>query len=385
MTRKKICIVATVSFPLLVFMREHVNKLSEYYDITLICSGDGSELIDMLNDRVKFISVRIERKIVIRSDICALIALLKIFHHHKFDCVHSLMPKSSLLAMFAAWVLQVKVRVHIFTGQVWVAKRGLVRTILILMDKIVAGCATHLLADSPSQRDFLIVHKIVNAQKIQVLANGSISGVDTSRFKLDISQRLAIRKELDIDIDDIVFIYLARLTRVKGIVDLATAFAGVVNLLPKAHLLVVGPDEDRLTRLLDKIWQNCDGKIHRVNYVDRPENYMSAADIFCLPSYLEGFSSATIQAAGVGLPAIVSRIYGLTDAVEGGVTGIFHDAGAIVQIQNAMRLLYMDRSLRIKMGCAAHRRAYTLFSQELVVEAMRLFYEKLLDGQTVKD
>lgn len=384
MTRKSICIIATVPYPLLVFMREHVAKLSEYYNVTLICSGDGHEVVSMLNDRVKFISVRIERKIAIFADILALASLLRIFYRHKFDCVHSLMPKSALLAMVAAWIVQTKVRVHIFTGQVWIAKTGLVRLILIWMDRLVSACATNLLADSPSQRDFLIAENIVKPEKIRVLANGSISGVDTNRFKYDVQQRLIIREKFGIGTDDVVFLYLARLTRVKGIVDLTTAFVGIVNAMPKAHLIIVGPDEEQLSPLLESMWVNCKYKIHRVNYTDQPEGYMSAADIFCLPSYLEGFSSATIQAAGVGLPAIVSRIYGLTDAVKSDVTGIFHETGAIGQMQDAMKLLYTDSGLRKKMGNAAHRRAYEDFPQDLVVEAMRLFYEERLGVQTVR-
>lgn len=381
MTRRKICIVATVPFALLVFMREHVARLSEYYDVVLISSGDGRELADVLNDRVTFISLRIERKISVFSDVLAFFSLAREFHRQKFDCVHSLMPKSALLAMLAARLVNVPRRVHIFTGQVWFTKTGFSRLFLKWLDRLLSACATHLLADSPSQRNFLIAEGIVKAEKIKVLASGSISGVDINRFKFDKSQRVGIRNLFGIGDGDVVFLYLARLTRVKGIVDLVDAFVGIVGEMPKAHLMIIGPDEDGLISTLENLWKGCENKIHRVNYTSQPENYMSAADIFCLPSYREGFSLATIQSAGVGLPAIVSRIYGLTDAVQSGVTGVFHEAGVISQIQRAMKLLYSDENLRRRMGDAAHRRAYEDFSQDLVVEAMRLFYEDLLGPQ----
>jgi glycosyltransferase involved in cell wall biosynthesis len=384
MTRRKICIVATVPFALLVFMREHVAVLSEYYDVVLMSSGDGQELADMLDNRVTFISLKIERKISLFSDVLAFASLAREFNRQKFDCVHSLMPKSALLAMSAAWLVKVPRRVHIFTGQVWFTKTGIARLFLKWLDKLLSCCATHVLADSPSQRDFLIAEGIVPSEKIKVLGNGSISGVDANRFKFDRFQRDRIRKEFGIDDDAVVFLYLARLTRVKGIVDLTNAFVGIANELPNAYLMIIGPDEEGLTHILKKAWGMCINKIHRVSYTPQPEYYMSAADIFCLPSHREGFSLATIQAAGVGLPAIVSRIYGLTDAVEEGVTGIFHDAGEISQIQTAMKLLYSDKNLRRKMGAAACHRAYQDFSQRSVVEAMRLFYKELLGpGTTV--
>ncbi len=48
---------------------------------------------------------------------------------------------------------------------------------------------------------------------------------------------------------------------------------------------------------------------------------MAGADIFILPSHREGFGSTVIEAAATGIPAIASRIYGLTDAVQDGETG----------------------------------------------------------------
>ncbi|ABM38780.1 glycosyltransferase [Polaromonas naphthalenivorans] len=378
MTKKKICIVATVPFAIIVFMREHIAKLSQFYEITLISSGDESELIGVLNDRVKFISVNIERRVSILSDILAFYSLVRVFYVQRFDCVHSLMPKSALLAMLAARLVNTPRRVHIFTGQVWSTKTGLAKLALKWLDRLLSACATHLLADSPSQRDFLIAEKIAKPGKIEVLGEGSISGVDINRFKMNEVERLNIRKKFGIAENEVAFLYLARLTRAKGIVDLVEAFVGIASTMPDAHLIVIGPDEEGLLSKLQESWSAFKDRIHRLEYTHQPENYMSAADVFCLPSYREGFSLATIQAAGVGLPAIVSRIYGLTDAVQSGVTGIFHEAGKIAQIQAALKLLYADTNLRKKMGEAAQRRAYENFSQDLVVEEMRLFYERIL-------
>ncbi len=383
MTKKKICIVATVPFAIIVFMREHIAKLSQFYEVTLISSGDGSELIGVLNDRVKFISINIERRVSIFSDILAFCSLIRVFYAQRFDCVHSLMPKSALLAMLAARLVNTPRRVHIFTGQVWSTKTGLAKLALKCLDRLLSACATHLLADSPSQRDFLVAEKIAKPGKIEVLGEGSISGVDINRFKMNEVERLNIRKRFGIAENDVAFLYLARLTRAKGIVDLVEAFVGMASTMPDAHLIVIGPDEEGLLSKLQESWSAFKDRIHWLEYTHQPENYMSAADVFCLPSYREGFSLATIQAAGVGLPAIVSRIYGLTDAVQSGVTGIFHEAGEIAQIQATLKLLYSDASLRKKMGEAAQRRAYEDYSQDLIVEEMHLFYKRILGSRSV--
>ena len=57
-------------------------------------------------------------------------------------------------------------------------KKGLFRLLLKNLDKIVASITTDLLADSFSQKEFLIKENIVKRSKINVLANGSICGVD---------------------------------------------------------------------------------------------------------------------------------------------------------------------------------------------------------------
>jgi glycosyltransferase involved in cell wall biosynthesis len=379
MIKKKICIVATVPFAIIVFMREHIARLSQFYEVTLISSGDGSELIGILNDRVKFISINIERRVSILSDIRAFCSLVRVFHFKKFDCVHSLMPKSALLAMLAAYLVNTPRRVHIFTGQVWSTKTGLAKLALKWLDRLLSACATHLLADSPSQRDFLVAEKIAKPGKIEVLGEGSISGVDVNRFKMNEVERFNIRKKFGIAENDVAFLYLARLTRAKGIVDLVEAFVSIASVMPNAHLIVIGPDEEGLLSKLQDSWSTFKDRIHRLEYTNQPENYMSASDVFCLPSYREGFSLATIQAAGVGLPAIVSRIYGLTDAVQSDVTGVFHEAGEIAQIQTVLKLLYSNADLREEMGKAAQHRAYEKFSQDFIVEEMCFFYEKILN------
>jgi len=71
-------------------------------------------------------------------------------------------------------------------------------TILKSLDRLLASAATHILADSPSQLDFLRQQKVLASDRGSVLANGSISGVDVSRFKPDLNTRERIRRELSI-------------------------------------------------------------------------------------------------------------------------------------------------------------------------------------------
>ena len=105
---------------------------------------------------------------------------------------------------------------------------------------------------------------------------------------------------------------------------------------------------------------------------------MSAADVFCLPSYREGFGSVIIEAAAVGIPAIASRVYGITDAVQDGVTGILHVPKSISEIHNAILQLATDANQRLKMGKAAQERVIKDFSEQRVAQALMEFYRDVL-------
>lgn len=379
-SRKKICIVATVPFALNIFMRPHIEMLSLQHDVTLIANCDVLEVSGLMGEHVNFVSLKVERKIFLWRDFQSLIALFKIFRNEKFDVVHSLMPKAGLLAMLSAAMAGVPIRIHIFTGQVWANKSGFSRNFLKVCDIIISRCSTNLLADSNSQKLFLAEQQISPLKKIKVLGEGSICGVDLNRFKPNLSIRLSLRAQLGIPRDEIVYLFIGRLNKDKGILDLAVAFKNLTNEDPNVHLLVVGPDEEGIYSRIAKMLFSCSAQLHCVGYSEKPEEYMACADILCLPSYREGFGSVVIEAAAVGLPAIVSDIYGLQDAVINYQTGILHQPKNIDEMTAAMRALGKNSRLRNKMAKLAKSRAEACFSTSTLVSEMRNYYISVLSG-----
>jgi glycosyltransferase involved in cell wall biosynthesis len=375
--RRRICIVGPLPLTINVFLRKHVGALSKVYDVTLVANGRAEDLPGVLGPHVSFVPVAIERRVRVERDVLALLRLWRLFRKERFDSVHSIIPKTGLLSMVAARLAGVPVRIHTFTGQTWATRRGLGRLALKSLDRLLAMSASRLLADSHSQRLFLVENGIVRASAIDVLANGSVAGVDSSRFKPDAEARREIRERLGIPREAVAFVFVGRLTRDKGLVDLSRAFLAAARRNGSIHLLIVGPDEEGLAEVFSALAEQVPGRVHSVGFADRPETYLAAADVFCLPSYREGFGMALIEAAAVGLPSIASRIYGITDAVDDGVTGILHRPGDVPEIAEALCLLASDPQLRLRMGGAARERAMSKFSEARVTGALMAFYREV--------
>lgn len=362
---RRLCFVLTSPFALNAFLRPHLERLSKSYDITVCINVDESEVAPLLPERVRLVSLPITRKISLWSDIKTLLLLMRFFHREQFDLVYSLTPKAGLLAMVAAKLAAVPHRVHCFTGQVWATRGGIGRWFLKSMDRLLAACATRLLADSASQRQYLIEEGIVGPGKIEVLLNGSVGGVDTDRFHPDENARSLTRSCLGIGAEACCLLYVGRLKRDKGILDLVYAYSRLCPRFADLHLLLVGPDEEGLEPLFRDI-----PNVHRVGYTPAVEAYMAAADVFCLPSYREGFGQVLIEAGAAGLPVVASRIYGITDAVVEGKTGLLHRPGDVGDLVRKLESLLQDPSLRRALGEAGRHRVTGMFSRELVTAAM---------------
>lgn len=374
----RVCLVVAADMTIKAFLLDHLRALAGRYDVTVVANTKDPGLLRRGGLPLDVTPVAIERGISPLRDALALVALWRLFHAKRFQAVHSVTPKAGLLTMLAGAGARVPIRIHTFTGQVWATRSGFLRWALKQADRVIALAATHVLADSWSQRDFLIAEGVVAPDKIGVLGAGSISGVALGRFRPDPEARARIRKELDLPSEAVVFLFLGRLNRDKGVPELARAFAEMAGRHPDAWLLVVGPDEEGLTRELEQAVQPVLRRVRILGFTDRPEQVMAASDVYCLPSHREGFGTAVIEAAAAGLPAVASRIYGLTDAIQDGVTGLLHRPGAASDISGLMSRLAGDAALRTEMGLRARQRAEQEFSAERLTTELVRTYERLL-------
>lgn len=376
---RDVCIVATIPMPLTVFMAPHIRVLSRRLAVTLVATGTCDAMSNLRGPNVTCEPVTINREISIAADVLSLVNLWRLFRRHRFIAVQTISHKAGLLGMVAARAAGVPVRVHWFTGQAWAQRRGFSRWLLKSLDRVLVRCSTHLLADSVSQVAYLIENGIVRPGQATVLGHGSVCGVDSSRFKPDPGLRQEIRDRFRIPETAVTALFLGRLTRDKGLPELAAAFEQTSTECPDLHLLVVGPDEGGLKASMTQQLARVADRVHFESYTAQPQAFMAAADLFVMPSHREGFGMTVIEAAACGVPAIATRIYGLSDAVADGESGILVDLGDIPGLSAAMTALARDHALRRRMGEAAKRRVDEFFTQARLTEAYRMFFARLID------
>lgn len=376
----RIARVSTVAFFLVTQLKEQVTRLAELgANVTLICSP-GPELNQLaLSEHLRYVPVRIERSIQPIQDLVAIFTLYRIFRRQRFDVVHTTTPKAGLVAGIAAYLARVPVRMHTYTGQVWVTLHGPKRWMARFADRVIGWLATQCYADSPSQRTFLISEGIIDNRKIKVIGRGSLSGVDLKRFDPDYfndKDKTEIRESFGIMTGSHVFLFIGRIAAEKGIFELLSAFEAIRAEGFPVSLVLVGPLNDECGGETSITSNELQSKpdVHYVGFSERPEMFMAIADVLCLPSYREGFGTVVIEAAAMKVPTIGTRIFGLSDAVEDGVTGFLVDVRSSDALEAAMRKLLMEPGLRDKFANASQERCQRLFDSREITAAVAMEY-----------
>ena len=380
-TRKKICFIVSEPVTAQAFLKDHILALAREFDVYLVANLSGGKQIRISGLKTVH-HVKIERGINIAADIKSVRKLISYFKKEKFDAVHSVTPKAGLVTALAAKLAGLENRIHIFTGQVWATKTGAMRILLKSMDKLISACDNHILVDGESQRKFLISEGVISAKQSKVLGAGSICGADIERFTPAQTERDSQRKALGISDNKVVYSFMGRLNRDKGIYELLEAFNDMLPEAPDAYLILFGSDEENCQSHFNEYPNIIPG----VNFTyfgptSTPQLSLQVSDVFCLPSYREGFGLSVIEASCLGLPVICSDAYGLADTMVDNETGLRSKVKDSKTLKQAMNYFYNNPDDRKRMGEAGRSRVLNLFSGECIVKEWVEFYKKLLKAQ----
>ena len=341
MKHVKIIRTSTIPLSLNILLKGQLKFLSDYFEVIGI-SSNGEELKEVnIREGVKVEAIEMERGISPLKDFVSLIKMYQQFKREKPTIVHSITPKAGLLTMLAGKFAGVPIRMHTFTGLIFPTRIGMMQKLLIKMDQLLCWAATNIYPEGNGVKSDLINFNITN-KPLKVLANG----IDTtffSRQQIDDHKQEKLKKELNIQPNDFVFIFVGRLVGDKGINELIEAFSKLKT--QNSKLLLVGPLESDLDPLqiftLKEIENN--PNIISVGFQKDVRSYFAISDVLTFPSYREGFPNVVLQAGAMELPSIVSNINGCNEIIIEGKNGAIISVKNVEEILNAMSRISSDK------------------------------------------
>lgn len=373
---KKLIYITAVPQSLRGFVLPRMEWLAEDYEVVGICSP-GPEVEELRAGGMRVIEVPIARHISVWQDVKSLWRLWRVLRREKPDMVHSMTPKAGLLGMTAAWLAGVKVRMHTFTGLIFPWRKGLMRRILWATDAITCAFATIVNPEGEGVRRQLAEGRVTR-KKMHIIANGNINGVDLSRFTPG-AGREEMRTKLGYEPQHVVYTFVGRLVRDKGIPELVDCFARLHAVHPEARLVLIGSEEPELDPLPEATRRTMHEypAIHCAGSQRNIPEWLAATDVYTLPSHREGFCNSLLEAGAMALPSITYDICGCNDSVDE-ETGILvppYDAEALYA---AMLRLCESPELCKELGHAARARMETRFDRRHVWRELRAFYQQAL-------
>ena len=369
----RICVITTVSASIKAFYKGQLEEFNKAgFETTVIC-GKDEKLKDFLPEETNYIPVNFSRKISILQDLKSLFVLYKIFKKNKYDIVQYSTPKASLIAAIASFFARMPIRIYILWGLYYMRQKGFKRKLFKYFEKIISKISHIILPIAHEMVGFAIDENLGKKEKYKVMLNGSACGVDLETFNPEKWKpfRNKIRNELHVLEDGVVIGTVARLTGDKGINELVQAFNEISNEIPKAYLLLVGDQEekDRLLPATERII-NMNPRIRSVGWQDDPLPYYSTMDIFCLPTYREGFGEVNLEAQAMGLPVVSTDVIGPRESVENNSTGYLIESQKSEALLEPLRQLLTNQELRTKFGIAGRKRVIEKFDRKEMIKAI---------------
>jgi len=381
----KLIRITTVPMALKHLLAGQMKYMSQHGFTVIMVSADGKERQDVIkNEGCDHVIIPMTRKITPFADIKSLWLLYRFLKKEKPDIVHSHTPKAGLLAMLAAKFAGIKIRIHTIAGLRFMTSTGITRTVLIWMEKITAGAATHVWPNSFSLLSYISRNKLVKQSKMQVIGHGSTNGINLQRFSassLKDEKLEEIKKLINYNDELIYLLCVGRVVKDKGIEELLKAFKNLYTENEKLRLVLLGSFEEDLDPLDDEtrtILSTHPGIIH-ISWNDAVEYFMKIADMLVHPSYREGFPNVLLQAGAMNCPVLCSRI-------EGNIDIVTHDStGLVFEVRNEMdlkdKLQYaLNHPVKMKEYANNLRQKIEMqYDQKFVQETLRNKYVELLN------
>ncbi|MEO9247704.1 glycosyltransferase family 4 protein [Citricoccus nitrophenolicus] len=367
MTRKSVMLTTTRDTSMTTFYRGYLSYLRQKgWDVTVVASSTGKleEFASM--EGVRGIDLPMERNPSPIKDALSLLRWIRILRLHRPNVLVAATPKASLLALTAARLTACPTRIYQVWGLRFETTTGWHRILFRTLERVAATMATDVICNSRSLASVAEASGVTGGHAPRVLGDGSSHGVDLEYYSRD-----AQFPELPETTSDFlkehagftVIGFVGRITPDKGVEVLLEALQVCHDRgLPIACVVVGSAEDGALSkRLIDS--ESLYPMIHFAGAAEDPRPYFAAFDVLCLPSRREGFPNVVLEAAAMGIPAIVTDSTGTVDSVQDGITGRIVTTDDTKALAQALEHAALNHQYWRDMGVAARSRAEAKFSK----------------------
>lgn len=211
----------------------------------------------------------------------------------------------------------------------------------------------------------------LGAESPRVIFNGADERVFRPRDRFEVRDALGLAREVP------TILFAGHLNDAKGIPELQDAIVRMKNVPAQCVIAGRGPREDELRTALEAA-----GIPARFTGVLRHEDlatYIAASDVLVLPSHAEGLPTTICEAMNAGRSVVATRVGGIPEIVEDGVTGFTIDVGDVTALTDRIARVLSDASLRDRFEKAALAFAHTHLTWRVNAAAYEELYRSAVE------
>jgi N-acetyl-alpha-D-glucosaminyl L-malate synthase BshA len=177
--------------------------------------------------------------------------------------------------------------------------------------------------------------------------------------------------------DEHLFVHLSNFRPVKRVRDVIEVFARVAGALP-ARLLLIGDGPDRSAAEQLALHHRVQDRIHFVGKQDNVNELLPLADLMLMPSEMESFGLAALEAMACSVPTIGTRVGGVPELIDDQHNGLLFEVGDVDAMAAAAIALLRDEPRLKTMAAAARKTAQDRFCASRIIPQYESYYERVI-------
>jgi N-acetyl-alpha-D-glucosaminyl L-malate synthase BshA len=174
-----------------------------------------------------------------------------------------------------------------------------------------------------------------------------------------------------------LLVHLSNFRPVKRVTDVVETFALVAKALP-ARLMLIGDGPDRSTAEYLARKLGVADRIHFLGKQDNVNELLPCADLMLMPSEMESFGLAALEAMACSVPAIATRVGGVPELIDSGRDGVLCEVGEVDAMAEAAIALLRDPAALAAMALAARKTAQDNFCASSIISLYERYYRTIL-------